>query len=151
MGSDLGFKYGAVINLFDFGDTKFPPHYEQYLYIKLTNTTKGTLNLQALLESETLIKKAKVFAEAEKIANKTAIVGVIGLCYVGLPLIRAFVRAGFRTMGFDNTKHIKQHSLFDLMEFNPVCSPREGVNKEVKRIYSIFIIQIFNLLNNVAQ
>ena len=36
-------------------------------------------------------------------------------------------------MGFDNTKHIKQHSLFDLMEFNPVCSPREGVNKEVKR------------------
>lgn len=38
---------------------------------------------------------------AEKIANKTAIVGVIGLGYVGLPLIRAFVRAGFRTMGFD--------------------------------------------------
>ncbi|HEY0984552.1 nucleotide sugar dehydrogenase [Schlesneria sp.] len=38
---------------------------------------------------------------AEKIADKTAIVGVIGLGYVGLPLIRAFARAGFRTMGFD--------------------------------------------------
>jgi UDP-N-acetyl-D-glucosamine dehydrogenase len=35
------------------------------------------------------------------IANKTAKVGVIGLGYVGLPLIRAFVAAGFRTMGFD--------------------------------------------------
>ncbi|MEX2285439.1 MAG: nucleotide sugar dehydrogenase [Planctomycetaceae bacterium] len=37
----------------------------------------------------------------EKITGKTAIVGVIGLGYVGLPLINAFVAAGFRTMGFD--------------------------------------------------
>ena len=37
----------------------------------------------------------------EKIASKTAVIGVIGLGYVGLPLIRAFVRAGFKTMGFD--------------------------------------------------
>ena len=33
--------------------------------------------------------------------KKTATVGVIGLGYVGLPLIQAFVKAGFRTMGFD--------------------------------------------------
>ncbi|WP_010587300.1 nucleotide sugar dehydrogenase [Schlesneria paludicola] len=38
---------------------------------------------------------------AEKIASKQAMIGVIGLGYVGLPLIRAFVRAGFKTMGFD--------------------------------------------------
>lgn len=37
----------------------------------------------------------------EKITAKTAVVGVIGLGYVGLPLINAFVVAGFRTMGFD--------------------------------------------------
>ncbi len=37
----------------------------------------------------------------EAIQNKTATVGVIGLGYVGLPLIRAFVAAGFRTLGFD--------------------------------------------------
>ncbi len=37
----------------------------------------------------------------EAIQKKTATVGVIGLGYVGLPLIRAFVAAGFRTMGFD--------------------------------------------------
>ncbi len=35
------------------------------------------------------------------IGEKTATVGVIGLGYVGLPLIRAFVHAGFRTLGFD--------------------------------------------------
>ncbi|HEY2148428.1 MAG TPA: NAD(P)-binding domain-containing protein, partial [Pirellulales bacterium] len=35
------------------------------------------------------------------IKNKTAKVGVIGLGYVGIPLIQAFVKAGFSTMGFD--------------------------------------------------
>ena len=37
----------------------------------------------------------------QAIQNKTATVGVIGLGYVGLPLIRAFIASGFRTMGFD--------------------------------------------------
>ncbi|MFO0870495.1 MAG: nucleotide sugar dehydrogenase [Pirellulales bacterium] len=35
------------------------------------------------------------------IADKTATVGVIGLGYVGLPLVHAFVRSGHRTLGFD--------------------------------------------------
>ncbi len=35
------------------------------------------------------------------IADKTAKVGVIGLGYVGLPLIRAFIQAGYSTLGFD--------------------------------------------------
>jgi UDP-N-acetyl-D-glucosamine dehydrogenase len=38
---------------------------------------------------------------AELIRRKQAVVGVIGLGYVGLPLIRAFTSAGFRCMGFD--------------------------------------------------
>src|SRR5437016_469600 len=37
----------------------------------------------------------------KKIENRTAIVGVIGLGYVGLPLLRAFHRAGFKVLGFD--------------------------------------------------
>jgi UDP-N-acetyl-D-glucosamine dehydrogenase len=36
-----------------------------------------------------------------KIAEKTARVGVIGLGYVGLPLLRAFIQAGFGTIGYD--------------------------------------------------
>jgi len=36
-----------------------------------------------------------------KIANKQAIIGVVGLGYVGLPLINAFTTAGFRCLGFD--------------------------------------------------
>lgn len=38
---------------------------------------------------------------AGMIADKTAKVGVIGLGYVGLPLIRAFIKAGFKTLGYD--------------------------------------------------
>ena len=37
----------------------------------------------------------------QAILNRSAKVGIIGLGYVGLPLIRAFAGAGFRTMGFD--------------------------------------------------
>lgn len=40
-------------------------------------------------------------ALADSIKKQTATVGIIGLGYVGLPLIQSFVRAGFRTMGFD--------------------------------------------------
>src|SRR5206468_3444909 len=36
-----------------------------------------------------------------KIENNKAVVGVIGLGYVGLPLLAAFHRAGFPTLGFD--------------------------------------------------
>src|SRR3972149_1346886 len=39
---------------------------------------------------------------AERIASRTALVGVVGLGYVGLPLVRVFVEAGFRVLGFDS-------------------------------------------------
>jgi UDP-N-acetyl-D-glucosamine dehydrogenase len=37
----------------------------------------------------------------ERITDRTAVAGVIGLGYVGLPLAAAIARAGFRTIGFD--------------------------------------------------
>lgn len=43
----------------------------------------------------------RVAALERAIAEKTAKIGVIGLGYVGLPLVRAFINAGFRTLGFD--------------------------------------------------
>src|ERR1051325_255705 len=36
------------------------------------------------------------------IDERQSVVGVIGLGYVGLPLARAFVRSGFRALGFDS-------------------------------------------------
>ena len=37
----------------------------------------------------------------DKIENKTAIVGILGLGYVGLPLASAFIESGFPVLGFD--------------------------------------------------
>ncbi len=37
----------------------------------------------------------------ELIADRKAVVGVIGLGYVGLPLVRLFARGGYRVIGFD--------------------------------------------------
>jgi UDP-N-acetyl-D-glucosamine dehydrogenase len=37
----------------------------------------------------------------EKIKKKEAVIGVIGLGYVGLPLVKTFLKAGFSVIGFD--------------------------------------------------
>ena len=37
----------------------------------------------------------------EAIKKKTARVGIVGMGYVGLPLVRVFCEAGFRVTGFD--------------------------------------------------
>ncbi|MFO0839246.1 MAG: nucleotide sugar dehydrogenase [Phycisphaerae bacterium] len=37
----------------------------------------------------------------QKVADRKALIGVIGLGYVGLPLVREFTGAGFSVMGFD--------------------------------------------------
>lgn len=50
-----------------------------------------------------------------KIADGSALVGVVGLGYVGLPLLRAFHDAGFRVLGFD-------------VDANKVAKLRKGEN-----------------------
>ena len=37
----------------------------------------------------------------KKIENKTAVIGIIGLGYVGLPLALEYATKGFKTIGFD--------------------------------------------------
>ncbi len=37
----------------------------------------------------------------ERIEEKSAVIGVVGLGYVGLPLVREFIKAGYRVLGFD--------------------------------------------------
>ena len=38
---------------------------------------------------------------SEKIKNKSAIIGIVGMGYVGLPLGLAFAAKGFNVVGFD--------------------------------------------------
>ena len=41
-----------------------------------------------------------------KIADRTAVVGVVGLGYVGLPLAMEFAKAGFRVVGYDVSRRV---------------------------------------------
>ncbi|HOK22647.1 MAG TPA: nucleotide sugar dehydrogenase [Candidatus Hydrothermia bacterium] len=41
----------------------------------------------------------------EKICKKESLIGVIGLGYVGLPLVREFLKNGFKVVGFDIDSH----------------------------------------------
>ncbi len=67
--ADVGLKYGAVFNIFDYGDYKLFPKYQKYLYVRLINSTGGTLQAQALLESDKLLPKTKIVAEASHIRD----------------------------------------------------------------------------------
>ncbi|HET6249881.1 MAG TPA: nucleotide sugar dehydrogenase [Tepidisphaeraceae bacterium] len=79
----------------------------------------------------------------KKIDDHSAIVGVIGLGYVGLPLLRAFFQAGFSVLGFDidpakidalhagrnYLKHLGEDYLADMS-----ASPRFGATADFARL-----------------
>lgn len=52
----------------------------------------------------TKLQETSAAALGAAIEQKTAKIGVIGLGYVGLPLIRTFIAAGFENLGFDVDK-----------------------------------------------
>ena len=62
--SDLGFKYGAVVNLYDYGDGSRYPNYDQSLYLEWSNTTKGSMRTQVIYDTRTLIPNVQMIAEA---------------------------------------------------------------------------------------
>ncbi|HVH08224.1 MAG TPA: nucleotide sugar dehydrogenase [Gemmatimonadales bacterium] len=41
-----------------------------------------------------------------KARDRSALIGIVGLGYVGLPLAMEFARAGFRVLGFDVSRHV---------------------------------------------
>lgn len=54
--SDIGFKYGAVLNLYDYGDGTIYPDYRHSLYFEWSRTTKGSGINQISYDSKNLIK-----------------------------------------------------------------------------------------------
>jgi len=53
--TDLGFQYGVVVNLFDYGDGTKYPSYNQMFYIEASRFTKGSSTYRIMFNSETLI------------------------------------------------------------------------------------------------
>lgn len=68
--ADLGYRYGGVLNIFDYGKGEKYPDYEQYLFLRFTNSTKGTSQTQLLFDSERIIPKAKLLFETSYLTDK---------------------------------------------------------------------------------
>jgi len=58
--SDLGFKYGALANFYDYGDGTIYPFYKHSLYVEWSHTTKGNDLKQIKYDSEYLIPGIRV-------------------------------------------------------------------------------------------
>lgn len=54
--SDLGFQYGAIVNLYQYGDGADYPQYDHSLYLEWSRFTKGTGINRMMYDSEKLIK-----------------------------------------------------------------------------------------------
>ena len=55
----------------------------------------------------------------EKISQKQALIGIIGLGYVGLPLVLRFGEVGFKILGFDSdTQKVEKFSIGE----NPISN-----------------------------
>lgn len=68
--SDIGFKYGAVVELFHYGDGSLYPKYRHHLYFEWSRTTKGSGINQFTYDSEYLIPGIRITAEASHLTEK---------------------------------------------------------------------------------
>ncbi len=57
--SDLGFQYGALVNLYHYGDGSRFPKYDHSLYMELSTYTKGSTIARIRYDSEMLIPKVR--------------------------------------------------------------------------------------------
>lgn len=68
--SDIGFKYGALINLYWYGDGSRYPMYDHSVYIEWSRTTKGNGINQITYDSDKLIPGIRSFFEASYLTEK---------------------------------------------------------------------------------
>jgi len=61
--SDIGFKYGALVNLYDYGDGTRYPMYDHSIYLEWSRTTKGSGINQFTWDTDKLIPGVRSFLE----------------------------------------------------------------------------------------
>lgn len=69
--SDLGFQYGALMNLYHYGDGSRYPKYDHSLYFEASWYTKGSGIFRFYYDSESLIKGVRVSADVSYIPDQT--------------------------------------------------------------------------------
>ncbi|MEN8230119.1 MAG: BamA/TamA family outer membrane protein [Bacteroidota bacterium] len=68
--SDIGFKYGALVNLYWYGDGSRYPQYDHSVYMEWSRTTKGNGINQITWESDKLIPGIRSLFEASYLTEK---------------------------------------------------------------------------------
>jgi outer membrane protein assembly factor BamA len=67
--TDEGFQYGAVLNLFNYGNGTNYPKYDQSYYLELSKYTKGSTVLRFYFDSDQLLKGVRTFVDASYITE----------------------------------------------------------------------------------
>ncbi|MBN1598943.1 MAG: BamA/TamA family outer membrane protein [Bacteroidales bacterium] len=68
--TDIGFKYGGVVNFYDYGDGTIYPEYKHSLFFEWSRTTKGSGINQFMYDSEYLIPGIRITAEASYLTER---------------------------------------------------------------------------------
>jgi hypothetical protein len=90
--SDIGFKYGGLVNFYDYGDgTKYPKYY-QSIYMEWSRTTKGSGINQITYDSEKLIPGVRMLAEVSYMTEKA-------LDFYGFNGYQAYYNSSFEDTG----------------------------------------------------
>lgn len=61
--SDLGFEYGLILNLFDYGDGKRYPKYDHQIYLEASRWTKGSGIYRLYYDSDALLPGVRITAD----------------------------------------------------------------------------------------
>ena len=69
--SDIGLKYGGIVNLFHYGDGTIYPDYKHSIYLEFSRTTKGSGINQLIYDSEYLIPKTRITTEISYLTEQT--------------------------------------------------------------------------------
>lgn len=68
--SDLGFRYGALANIYHYGDGSVYPRYKHSLYLEWSRTTKGSGLNQIIYDTEYLIPNIRLTVLYEYLTEK---------------------------------------------------------------------------------
>ena len=68
--SDIGFKYGGLVNFYDYSDGSRYPKFDQSIFIEWSRTTKGIGINQLTYDTEKLIPGIRMLAEASLLTEK---------------------------------------------------------------------------------
>lgn len=69
--TDLGFQYGALVNLFDYGDGTIYPNYYHMFYVEASHYTKGSSIFRIMYDSDFLIKGIRYTVDLSYMPDQT--------------------------------------------------------------------------------